>query len=186
MIMHSSGWLTGNEIIKQVKKKRIIIDPFEEQNINPNSYNYHLDRKLLRIENDIIDLTSKDEYEEIIIPDDGYILKPDECYLGSTCETFGSDYFASLVTGRSSLGRKFITNHITAGLIDQGFVGKITLEITVQKPTRIYYGIEFGQIFWFTVKGLKKLYNGKYQGQEGATISKIYDEYKLSCCKTTK
>ena len=167
------GWLTGNEIIKNVEEKRIIIDPFDVKNINPNSYNYFLDKKIKRITNQIIDLGKEDEYEELIIGSQGLMLLPGECYLGATREVFGSDYYASLITGRSSIGRKFITNHITAGLIDQGFLGKITLEITVQKPTIIYTDIAFGQIFWFTVKGETRLYCGTYQNQSEATISRI-------------
>jgi dCTP deaminase len=167
------GWLTGNEVIECVKKGEIIIDPFDENNINPNSYNYYLDKKIKRITNQIIDLKKEEEYEELLIGEDGLLLFPGECYLGATREYFGSDHFASLITGRSSIGRKFITNHITAGLIDQGFFGKITLEITVKKPTIVYTDVKFGQIFWFTVKGEKRLYTGKYQNQNEATISRL-------------
>ena len=81
--------------------------------------------------------------------------------------------YASLVTGRSSVGRKFVTNHITAGLIDQGFIGNITLEIVVFKRTRVYPGMKFGQIFWFTTAGAPYLYDGKYQGQSGPTLSRL-------------
>jgi len=167
------GWLTGNEIIKNVKEKRIVIEPFDSKNVNPNSYNYFLDNKIKRITNQIIDLGKEDEYEELTIEPQGLQLLPGECYLGATKEIFGSNYYASLVTGRSSIGRKFITNHITAGLIDQGFFGKITLEITVQKPTIVYTNIAFGQIFWFTTKGEPLLYCGKYQNQCEATPSRI-------------
>lgn len=144
--------------------------------INPNSYNYHLGDKLLRLKNEIFDLKEKDEYEEIIIPEKGLVLYPGECYLGTTVEKFGSNVYAALITGRSSIGRKFITNHVTAGLIDQGFYGNITLEITVNRPTKVYPGIVFGQIFWFTVCGTPLLYNGKYQNQHNPTISRIYRE----------
>ena len=170
------GWLTGNEIHKQVKLQEIIINPFDPNMLNPNSYNYHLDKKMLKITNDIIDMNGIDEFEEFELAKDGTILLPHECYLGTTVEFFGSDSYASLVTGRSSVGRKFATNHVTAGLIDQGFFGRITLEITVSKPTIVYPNMVFGQIFWFTVCGDPVLYNGKYQFQDKPTISKIYYE----------
>lgn len=170
----SYGWLTGNEIIKQLKTGRIKIDPFFKENVNPNSYNYRLHGNIKRLTNKVIDLKKPDEFENMRIPDDGLLLHPGECYLGCTQEVFGSDHFASLITGRSSIGRKFITNHVTAGLIDQGFFGQITLEITVIKPTIVYPGIPFGQIFWFTSVGEAVLYCGKYNGQLDPTISRAH------------
>jgi dCTP deaminase len=166
-------WLTGNEIKKEYEAKRIFISDFQEEHLNSNSYNYRLDKTLYRLTNEIIDLKQEETYETIVIPEAGYLLLPGEAYLGSTVEVFSSDVYASLVTGRSSIGRKFITNHVTAGLIDQGFKGQITLEITVVKPTRVYAGVLFGQIFWFATQGEARLYQGKYQGQSGPTLSKL-------------
>lgn len=175
--MKIGGWLTGLEIAKQVETGGIMIYPFNFDQLNPNSYNYGLSPILKRNIDDIIDLKAKDNYEIIRIPEEGYILEPGECYLGSTNEIFGSDEFASLVTGRSSIGRKFITNHITAGLIDQGFFGNITLEIVAMKKTRVYPNIRFGQIFWYTTYGDPYLYKGKYQGQDSPEESKIYMDF---------
>ena len=170
------GWLTGSKIMEEVKERRIIIEPFNENCLNPNSYNYHLSATLRRISSEIIDCKKTDEYEEINIPEQGYILLPGECYLGATHEVFGSNFYASLITGRSSVGRKFLTNHVTAGLIDQGFFGNITLEITAQKKTKVYPGMVFGQIFWFTTFGFPYLYEGKYQGQNGPTCSRLHKD----------
>jgi dCTP deaminase len=124
----------------------------------------------------VIDLRKPDEFEAITMDEEGYELQPFELYLGSTVERFGSDYFAALITGRSSIGRKFVTNHVTAGLIDQGFFGNITLEIVVHKPTRIYPNMKFGQIFWFSTMGPPQLYNGRYQSQAGPTGSKLHED----------
>jgi dCTP deaminase len=168
------GWLTGNEIEKQVKLGRIKISPFAQENVNPNSYNYRLDSMIRRLKNEVIDMRKPDEFDDIAIPEDGLLLHPNECYLGCTTEKFGSDYYAALITGRSSVGRKFITNHVTAGLIDQGFYGRITLEITVQRPTLVYPGIVFGQIFWFTSVGAAALYSGKYVWQTRPTGSRAH------------
>lgn len=93
-----------------------------------------------------------------IISEEGYVLQPSACYIGVTQEVLGSNVYVSLVTGRSSVGRKFLTNYITAVLIDQGFFGNITLEIMAYKPTRVYPRLEFGQIFWFTTFGQPYLY----------------------------
>ena len=169
-----SGWLTGTEIIRQVELDRIKITQFNRRQVNPNSYNYRLHSMIRRLTNEIIDVRSPDEFEDMLIPADGLLLHPGECYLGCTAEQFGSDYYAALITGRSSVGRKFITNHVTAGLIDQGFHGHITLEITVQRPTRVYPEMVFGQIFWFTVIGEAMLYRGKYVEQVSPTGSKAH------------
>ncbi|MBV1849563.1 dCTP deaminase [Catellatospora tritici] len=170
------GWLTGHKISEEVAAKRIVIEPFLPDHLNPNSYNYRLSPSLKRITSEVIDCKAEDEYDEIEIPEEGYILEPGECYLGATMEVFGSLHYASLVTGRSSIGRKFVTNHITAGLIDQGFFGNITLEIVAQKRTRVYPGMRFGQIFWFTTAGTPLLYEGKYQGQRGPTPSRLRED----------
>jgi len=170
--MNDHGWITGDEIAKAVSAQEITIEPFNFAQINPNSYNYRLSARIKRITSEIIDLRREDEYEELEIPESGLILEPGECYLGSTVEILGSMKYASLITGRSSIGRRFVTNHVTAGLIDQGFEGHVTLEITVQKPTRVYPDIEFGQIFWFTTSGVPLLYEGKYQDQRGPTIAR--------------
>jgi deoxycytidine triphosphate deaminase len=169
----SFGWLTGAEVVRQRDLGHIVITPFSPDAVNPNSYNYTLGTHLCRITNEVIDLRGQDEYEEVIIADGGTRLEPGELYLGTTRETFGSALFASLITGRSSVGRKFVTNHVTAGLIDVGFVGQITLEITVQRPTIIYPGIPFGQIYWYTIAGAPVQYAGKYQGQRLPTTSRL-------------
>lgn len=168
------GWLTGEAIIEEWRMKRITISPFNPACVNANSYNYHLAPTLLRIISPVVDLQAEDDLESIEVPVDGYLLQPGELYLGSTIEEFGSEFFASLITGRSSVGRKFITNHVTAGLIDQGFFGTITLEIVVHRETRIYPGMMFGQIFWFTTAGRPRLYNGKYLNQSGPVASRLH------------
>jgi dCTP deaminase len=175
------GWLSGSRIHDAVDRGEILIDPYSVNQLNPNSYNYRLGPTLRRLTSVEIDLMEEDEYEELTIPDNGVTLLPGECYLGSTLERFGSNYFASLVTGRSSVGRKFVTNHITAGLVDVGFFGQITLEITVQRPTRVYSEVLFGQIFWFSVFGDPiPQYSGKYQSQQGPTTSRIFLEAALA------
>jgi len=172
------GWITGPEIKKQVEQDRITIYPFNNESINPNSYNYKLDPRILRATDEILDVKVQYGFEEIIIPEEGFVIQPGELYLGATVEKFGSRHYASLVTGRSSVGRYGVTNHITAALIDIGFFGSITLEITCVKPTRIYPNMNFGQIYWFEAIGEKKQYDGKYQEQEDAQISRLYLDFK--------
>ena len=180
------SWLTGDEINKQVQSGRIKIEPFSEKQCNPNSYDYRL-ANILRIlrPNSIfdrvpcIDPRLEMKYEEVEIPKSGYLLLTENAYLGSTMEKFGSDFYASLVTGKSSIGRLFIKNHACAGLIDQGFMNHITLEITAKIPTLVFPGMRFGQIFWFESVGECKLYKGKYsKGNNVARPSKIHLDWE--------
>lgn len=180
------SWLTGKQIEIEVRKKKIVIDSFNSDQLNPNSYDYRLSSTMkILIPNSVkdnvfcLDPKKKMNYEEICISEGGYLLKPGEAYLGSTVERFGSDYFASLCTGKSSVGRIFIQNHHCAGLIDQGFHGQITLEMTVQLPTIIYPNIRIGQIFWFESLGEVKLYEGKYRKNNQAKPSQIYQDINL-------
>lgn len=174
------GWLTGTQIGIEVKRGKIRIDPFDDDQLNPNSYDYRLAPQLRRLlpnarRGGVACLDPKEEmkFEDLVIPKSGLLMKVGEAYLGYTVEKLGSDHFASLVTGKSSIGRLFINNHVCAGLIDQGFYNHITLEITVTMPTLIYPNMRFGQIFWFESVGEAKLYQGRYQGENRAMPSKI-------------
>ena len=174
------GWLTGRKVLEETRKGKIIISPFNEDQLNPNSYDYRLApilRRLLpnssRDGIDCIDPKLPMKCEDIIIPENGFLMKVEDAYLGHTVEKFGSDYYASLCTGKSSIGRLFIKNHACAGLIDQGFFGHITLEMTAKLPTIIYPNMRLGQIFWFESIGDIHLYNGKYSSDNAATLSKV-------------
>ena len=175
------AWLTGKQVELEVAERRIRIDPFSKEQVNPNSYDYRLAPLLRRLLPNsernylpCIDPKLPMEYKEVIIPEDGYVMEVEHAYLGSTVEQFGSDHFASLCTGKSSVGRLFIKNHACAGLIDQGFYGHITLEMTAKMPTIIYPNMRIGQIFWFESVGDIQLYTGKYNSNNAAQPSKIH------------
>jgi dCTP deaminase len=178
------SWLTGQEITKQVRKGLIRINPFDESQCNPNSYDYRLSPFLKKLKFNssfdgkaCIDPRKEMIYEEIVIPETGYLLETPNAYLGHTIEKFGSNIFASLVTGKSSVGRLFIKNHACAGLVDLGFHGHITLEITAKLNTVIYPYMRLGQIFWFSTSGERKLYQGKYLDTNDGTPSKIAEDW---------
>ncbi|MBI3632141.1 MAG: hypothetical protein HY225_01715 [Candidatus Vogelbacteria bacterium] len=179
------GWLTGKEVEKQVRAGKIRIDPFDGNQINPNSYDYRLGNTLRQLLTNsefngipCIDPRKPIKYRDYIIPETGYLLLTENAYLGSTMEKFGTDHYASLVTGKSSVGRLFVKNHACAGLIDQGFLNHITLEITAKLPTLVFPGMRFGQIFWFESIGECELYKGKYnEGENIAEPSKIIRDW---------
>jgi dCTP deaminase len=145
--------LTGDEIASAVQGGSITLEPFSEELLNPNSYNYRLGEQLLVVDDDVIDLHSKSQTSEIIIPSEGYTLEPGRLYLGHTSETIGSDQYVPSLIGRSSLGRLGLFLQITADLGHLGTCHKWTLELTVVQPLTVYPGMRIGQVsFWKPVE----------------------------------
>ena len=143
--------LTGKEIQKEVKKGRIIIDPFNVEDVETNSYDFHIDNTLYTYKKNILDPTEENPLEELKIPTSGLILSPKKIYIGKTKEKIGSNYFVPIIKGRSSTGRLGIFVNITADLIDLGSIQRPTLTIHVVQPVKIYPNTKIGQVtFWVT------------------------------------
>jgi dCTP deaminase len=141
--------LTGKEIQKEVKKGRIIIDPFNVEDVETNSYDFHIDNTLYTYKKNILDPTEENPLEELKIPTSGLILSPKKIYIGKTKEKIGSNYFVPIIKGRSSTGRLGIFVNITADLIDLGSIQRPTLTIHVVQPVKIYPNTKIGQVtFW--------------------------------------
>lgn len=102
------------------------------------------------------------------------MLHPGVLYLGSTMEVIGSNSHVPLVEGRSSVGRLGLQVHVTAGVCDVGFLGTITLEMTVVHPLRVYAGERVAQVIWVSTKGDIRLYKGRYQGDSEPVASRMY------------
>ena len=169
--------LTAHEILKQMKKNNLNIEPFDIKCLNPNSYNVHLSNKLKVYNNNaVLDLKTQNNcYNEITIPPEGFILLPNTLYIGATKEVISSDKFISAIDGRSSIGRLGMQVHLTAGFGDIGFSGKYTLEITVVVPLIVYPNFEVAQVYFEKPDGeVDFLYHGRYQNQEGPTTSKSF------------
>jgi dCTP deaminase len=170
--------LTGNEILKRMEKGQIQITPFTPENINPNSYDLTLAPTLLIYSDPILDARKKNAIaSEIRLTEEGFILRPGELYIGSVNEFTKADGLVGVLYGKSSLGRLGIVVHQTAGFIDAGYGGNITLEITVVKPVRIYPNMKIGQIAYSEEKGVTKPYAGKYQGDTTAQVSKSHKDF---------
>ena len=170
--------LSGKKIEEEVKNGKIIIEPFNKQNINPNSYNFTLGDYVKVYKNNLLDPKVKQETEIIMIPDDGLILYPDRIYLGFTQELFGSDYYVPIITGRSSTGRLGLFVQITSDLVDIGFHGHLTLQLHSTQPIKIYKGMKLGQVMFWKIYGKVILYNGKYQYSDGPHESEIWRDFK--------
>ena len=170
--------LTGQEIEKQVKNKRITLSPFNPENINPNSYNVELGDYLKVYEDSILDSHKPLKTRVIPIPDYGLVLEPNKIYLGFTKEIIGSDYFVPTITGRSSTGRLGLFVQITADLVDIGFVGNLTFQLHAVQPLKIYKVMKLGQIMFWKPKVKIRLYHGKYQNSQGPQEIKVYIDFK--------
>jgi dCTP deaminase len=170
--------LSGLEIKKQMGTN-IIIEPFNEKQTNPNSYNLRLHNELLIYNENLLDMKKPNSTYKIIIPKEGLVLQPNKLYLGRTLEYTKTDKYVPMLEGRSSTGRLGLFIHVTAGFGDIGFAGYWTLEIFCVQPIRIYPNVEICQIYYHAIEGDYDLYkSGKYQNNNGIQPSLMYKDFK--------
>ena len=170
--------LSGKEILKHMGKE-IIITPFDEKRINPNSYNLSLADELLVYEQDELDMKKPNPTKRIVIQEEGLLLEPNRLYLGRTNEFTRTDRYVPMLEGRSSTGRLGLFIHVTAGFGDIGFAGYWTLEIFCVQPVRIYPNVEICQIYYHDIDGEYDLYSsGKYQNNSGIQASLMYKDFE--------
>ena len=169
--------LTGNEIRQRMAVGDIIIHPYNDQQLGPNSYNLRLLDRMLVYTEAVLDPRRNNRTREIVIPARGYVLKPGRVYIASTEEWTETKNLVPMLIGRSSVGRLGLAVHVTAGFGDIGFRGRWTLELAATEPVRVYPGMEICQIYYHTVQGqILAEYSGKYVGQEVPTASRMYKE----------
>lgn len=185
--------LSDRDILQAVDSGRLGIDPYESANIQPSSVDVRMDN-LFRVFNnskythidpkqEMPDLTTMVEVPE----GEPFVLHPGEFVLAATLEHFSlPDDLAGRLEGKSSLGRLGLLTHSTAGFIDPGFSGHITLELSnvANLPITLWPGMKVGQLALFqmsspaeTPYGSAKL-GSKYQGQRGPTPSKAYLSFR--------
>lgn len=171
--------LSGREILRHIGKE-IIIEPFHQSRINPNSYNLSLANELLVYEDNVLDMKTPNATRKINIPEDGLLLEPNRLYLGRTNEYTRTDRFVPMLEGRSSTGRLGLFIHVTAGFGDIGFAGYWTLEIFCVQPVIIYPNVEICQIYYHDICGEYDLYSsGKYQNNTGIQPSLMYKDFDI-------
>jgi dCTP deaminase len=173
---------------------RIGIDPFEEEMIQPSSIDVRIDSTFLVFRNHsspLIDvkLDMRDLTELVEIPPAGrFILHPGEFVLGSTRERISlPDDLVARIEGKSSLGRLGLLIHQTAGFVDPGWDGHITLELAnvASLPITIYPGMKIGQISFMSMTTPaerpygKGATGSKYQGQRGPTPSRYFENFAV-------
>ena len=170
--------LSGKEIQRHIGKE-IIIEPFDQSRVNPNSYNLTLHNELLVYENHELDMKKLNPTKRIIIPEEGLVLEPNRLYLGRTNEFTKTEGFVPMLEGRSSTGRLGLFIHVTAGFGDIGFAGYWTLEIFCIQPIRIYPNAEICQIYYHSIEGDYEPYkSGKYQNNTDIQPSLMYKDFE--------
>lgn len=170
--------LSGKEM-KNRQGNEIIIKPFNEKQLNPNSYNLRLDDELLVYEEEVLDMKRENKTKKLIIPPEGIVLKPGKLYLGRTMEYTETDKYVPMLEGRSSIGRLGLFVHVTAGFGDVGFSGYWTLEIFCVQPIRIYPEVEICQVYYHSIEGdYDKYKSGKYQNNKGIQPSLLFKDFE--------
>lgn len=169
--------LSGREIRNKLGKE-IIIEPFDDKSLNPNSYNLRLHNELLVYEDYLLDMKQANGCRKLIIPEEGLVLEPNRLYLGRTVEYTETHQYVPMLEGRSSVGRLGLFVHVTAGFGDVGFCGYWTLEIHCIQPVRVYSGIDICQIYYHSIEGSYDTYTqGKYQNNDGIQPSMLYKDF---------
>ncbi len=169
--------LSGKEILRRMGKE-IVITPFDERLVNPNSYNLRLHNELAVYEDGVLDMKKANPIRTMTIPESGFTLQPGRLYLGRTLEYTRTESYVPMLEGRSSIGRLGLFIHVTAGFGDVGFAGYWTLEIFCVQPIRIYPGVQICQIYYHTLEGEYDPYHsGKYQNNQGVQPSLLYKEF---------
>jgi dCTP deaminase len=184
--------LSDRDILAELDAKRVQLDPFDPAMVQPSSIDVRLDRFFRVFENHryphIDPAEEQPDLTREVVPegDEPFILHPGEFVLGSTYELVTlPDDVAARLEGKSSLGRLGLLTHSTAGFIDPGFSGHVTLELSnvATLPIKLWPGMKIGQLCFFRLSspaehpyGSTK-YGSRYQGQRGPTPSRSYQNF---------
>lgn len=172
--------LTGNEIRARLGSD-IVIEPYDEHLLNPNSYNLRLHDELIVYEEIVLDMQRPNRFRRYAIPPEGFVLNPNQLYLGRTIERTETHNLVPMLEGRSSIGRLGLFVHVTAGFGDIGFSGHWTLEMFAIKPVRVYPGVPICQIFYHTICGEVTEYRSdKYQHNTDIQPSLLFKEFQTA------
>ena len=187
--------LSDRDIKAEIAAGRVKVEPFDGQMIQPSSVDVRLDRFFRVFENhkySVIDPSiEQSELTREVAVENGeeFILHPGEFVLSSTYEVITlPDDIAGRLEGKSSLGRLGLLTHSTAGFIDPGFSGHITLELSnvANLPVKLFPGMKIGQLCLIKLSSPAEnpygsaLYGSRYQGQRGPTASKSWLNFHKS------
>ena len=168
--------LSGQEIRRR-QDHGLLIEPFSQDRLNPNSYNLALHDELLVYEEVVLDAAAPNRYRRIEIPTDGFTLQPNMLYLGRTVEYTETRGVVPMIQGRSSLGRLGLFINPGGSVGDAGYCGTWTLEMHCVQPVRIYPGMQICQIYYLQLDGKCDEYgSGKYQNSRDIQPSLMFRE----------
>ena len=184
--------LSDRDIRAEIESGRVRMDPWDPDMVQPSSIDVRLDKFFRLFDNhkypvidpsqDQADLTRLVEVD----PTEGFVLHPGEFVLGSTLERVSlPDDLAARVEGKSSLGRLGLLTHATAGFVDPGFNGHVTLELSnvATLPIMLWPGMKIGQLAFFRLSSSaenpygSERYGSHYQGQRGPTASRSFQNF---------
>lgn len=184
--------LSDRDIRAEIDAGRVVLDPYDPDMVQPSSIDVRLDKYFRLFDNhryavidpaaDQPDLTHLVEAD----PDEPFVLHPGEFVLGSTYEQVTlPDDVAARLEGKSSLGRLGLLTHSTAGFVDPGFSGHVTLELSnvATLPILLWPGMKVGQLCFFRLESAAEhaygsaRYGSRYQGQRGPTASRSWQGF---------
>lgn len=187
--------LSDRGIKTEIEEGRLVFDPYDEGLVQPSSVDVRVDRSFrvfnntrypyIDVRKPMEELTSLVKIED----DEPFVLHPGEFVLGQTLERVSlPDDLVARLEGKSSLGRLGLVIHSTAGFVDPGFEGNLTLELSnlANLPITIYYGMPIGQISFMRLDGPvehpygDRAAGSKYQGQAEPTASRFYLNFEPS------
>lgn len=187
--------LSDRDIRSQIESGRIGLDPLNIELIQPSSMDVRLDRFFRLFDNHKYPFIDPREQQDDltrfveVASDEPFILHPGEFVLGSTYEFVSlPDDIAARLEGKSSLGRLGLLTHSTAGFVDPGFRGHVTLELsnTATLPIKLWPGMKIGQLCFFQLSSASEnpygsaKYGSRYQGQRGPTASRSYLNFHIT------
>jgi dCTP deaminase len=190
--------LSDRDIRKQIESGRLVIEPFDPDMVQPSSVDLRVADEFrvfrntrypfIDVRHPMEDLTDAVRVSR----DEAFILHPGEFVLGSTLERVSlPDDLVGRIEGKSSLGRLGLLIHSTAGFVDAGWAGHLTLELSnvANLPITIYPGMKIGQLCLFEMTSpAERPYGerGKYQGQSGPTPSKFHQDFERNSGKAAE
>ncbi|WP_232549834.1 dCTP deaminase [Propioniciclava soli] len=184
--------LSDRDISAQIDAGRVRLDPFDAALIQPSSVDVRLDRHFRLFDNHKYPFIDPGEEQPELTrlvqvdPDEAFVLHPGEFVLASTLEEVTlPDDLAARVEGKSSLGRLGLLTHATAGFVDPGFTGHVTLELSnvATLPIKLWPGMKIGQLCFFQLSSAAEHPYGTrergshYQGQRGPTASRSWSNF---------